>query len=89
MSQVVTTPAALDLIQEGGQSLEHFLARHSDTEILGATTRCLSAHRTRTGRWVWVLTEADQSVTVILLPSECMAVLKPERRRVVNSICVL
>jgi len=32
--------------------------------------RILSAYTTSAGDWIWVLTEADRSVTSILLPSE-------------------
>jgi hypothetical protein len=32
--------------------------------------RVLSAYRLRTGEKVWIITEADRSLTTILLPSE-------------------
>lgn len=77
LGHVVATPAALEAIQESGQTLTAFLDRlfsshqgrpDHQAEILGP--RLLSASRTRNGCWVWTLTEGDHSITTILLPSE-------------------
>lgn len=77
LGQIVATPAALEAIQESGQTLTAFLDRlfsgyqgrlDHQAEILGP--RLLSASRTWKGRWVWIITEADRSITTILLPSE-------------------
>lgn len=77
LGHVVATPAALEAIQESGQTLTAFLDQllsgyqgrlDHQAEILGL--RLLSASRTRNGSWVWIITEADQSITKILLPSE-------------------
>lgn len=79
LGHIVATPAALEAIQESGQTMTAFLdrlfsgyqgglCRQANGNALGP--RLLSASRTRNGCWVWVLTEGDRSVTKILLPSE-------------------
>jgi hypothetical protein len=69
MKHVVVTPAALEAIQESGQSCQSFLERHvRRDESLGL--RLLSAFKTIRGRWVWIITEADRRSTAIMLPSE-------------------
>jgi hypothetical protein len=84
LGQVVATPGALASIQASGQSPSFFLARHTagdwgevdaedwslnDQAVLDGT-RLLSAYRTLKGNKLWVITEADRSVTTILLPDE-------------------
>jgi hypothetical protein len=84
LGRIVVTPAALDAIQGGGQSPDSFLDKHvqsdwgtacredrqasDDAHPLG--TRLLSAYKTLTGCWIWIVTEADRSLTTIMLPSE-------------------
>jgi hypothetical protein len=84
IGKLTATPGALRAIREAGQSPFDFLSRHvsgdwgelSDDdrllneEALKDGSRLLSAYRTRLGQRVWVITEADRSVTTILLPSE-------------------
>ncbi len=82
--QVVSTPAALDAIQQSGQTPEFFLDRHvkgdwgcvcgddqkANDDALVHGTRLLSAYKTLKGVRVWIITEADRSATTILLPEE-------------------
>lgn len=76
LGRVVITSAALGLIRESGRSPRFFLDRHASAEAIGTGPRLLSAHRMQGGRWIWVLSEADRSVTAILLPAECLVALK-------------
>jgi hypothetical protein len=78
------TPGALRALDEAGQSLLTFLARHaaSDWGDLDAHDRAaneaavvsgeriLSAYRLASGERLWLITEADRSATVALLPEE-------------------
>ena len=84
LGQIVSTPGALQALQEAGQDPAGLLARHvrGDWGDLGKEDkaendlsvkqgfRILSAYRLRTGVKVWVITEADRSATTLLLPSE-------------------
>jgi hypothetical protein len=80
----VATPAALDALQAAGVDPLALLARHvtgdwgdvdahdaQENEFsIGRHLRILSAYALPDGVRVWVLTEADRSVTTILLPEE-------------------
>ena len=82
--QVVSTPAALEAIEQSGQTPEFFLDRHvkgdwgcvcaDDQEANDAALvegeRILSAYETLKGVRIWIITEADRSSTTILLPTE-------------------
>ena len=83
LGRVVATPGALKLFMETGAHLFEYLARHAtgdwgelcafdcrQNEIaLREGYRVLSSYAV--GReCVWVVTEADRSVTTILLPEE-------------------
>jgi hypothetical protein len=82
--QLAATPGALEALEESGQTPDFFLARHvggdwgdvdrEDLALNGQAlvdgSRLLSAYRTLKGKKLWVITEADRSVTTILLPSE-------------------
>ena len=84
LGQLVATPGALESLQEADQSPFEFLTRHvtgdwgeltdedkSENEFsLANGFRILSAYTLSTGQRVWIITEADRSVTTILLPSE-------------------
>ena len=84
LGRVVATPGALELLTRTEQTPLEFLARHSrgdwgecDSEdakendlSVKAGFRVLSVYRTRTGEKIWIITEADRSVTTLLLPSE-------------------
>ena len=84
LGTVVATPGALKALEEAGQTPLEFLARHwagdwgelSDFDVqenelaLEEGFRLLSSYRTAKGDKIWVITEADRSVTTLLLPSE-------------------
>ena len=80
---VVATPGALKLLMEARAHLFEYLARHAtgdwgelcafdrrQNEIaLRDGLRVFSSYEVPAGR-VWIITEADRSVTTILLPEE-------------------
>lgn len=82
--QIVSTPGALAVLAESNQQPAEFLSRHlngdwgelceddkqSNQEALEHNLRILSAYRTLAGSKLWIITEADRSVTTILLPEE-------------------
>jgi hypothetical protein len=84
LGQVVATPGALAALQSTGQSPVPFLQRHSQGDwgeldpedvqenefALTYGLRLLSAYTLKDGTHIWIITEADRSVTTILLPSE-------------------
>jgi hypothetical protein len=85
LGQLVATPGALAALGKAGQTPLEFLARHvrGDWGELGDEDRrenqlslergfrLLSSYRTSSGDTkVWVITEADRSVTTLLLPEE-------------------
>jgi hypothetical protein len=83
LGRVMATPGALKLLSEIGAHPFDYLARHEtgdwgelcafdlrQNEIaLRDGDRVLSSYETTAGR-VWIITEADRSVTTILLPDE-------------------
>jgi hypothetical protein len=83
LGRVVATPGALKLLMEAGGYPLNYLARHAtgdwgelctfdrrQNEIaLRDGYRVLSSYETTAGR-VWIITEADRSITTILLPEE-------------------
>ena len=83
LGKVLATPGALQLLRDAGEDPFGYLARHAsgDWGELGARDRrenerslkhdwrVLSAYPVGRDR-VWVITEADRSVTTILLPDE-------------------
>ena len=84
LGQVVTTPGALRAFEKAEQAPDVFLDRHvsgdwgdvpdadkQENEIsVDQGFRILSAYTTSAGDRLWVLTEADRSATMILLPEE-------------------
>ena len=84
LGQVVTTPGALQVLQKAEQEPSEFLDRHVNGDWGDVTDadkqenevsieqgfRILSAYTTSAGDRIWVLTEADRSATIILLPEE-------------------
>ena len=83
LGEVVATPGALILLSEAGEDAFGYLARHAtgdwgemcafdrrQNEIaLRSGYRVLSSYPVGRGK-VWIITEADRSVTTILLPEE-------------------
>lgn len=84
LGQVVSTPGALEKLEETGTDALQLLARHGrgdwgdlDKEDLKANNdalahggRLFSAYKLPDGGKVWVITEADRSATTFLLPEE-------------------
>lgn len=84
LGQVVATRGALAVLASAGQSPLTFLIRHAagdwgevdssdwalNDESLEDGGRLHSAYRTSLGARIWIITEADRSVTTFLLPGE-------------------
>jgi hypothetical protein len=78
------TPGVLAALEEAHQTPDEFLGRHeagdwgevcpedwAENDLsLREGFRLLSAYTLKTGVKIWVITEADRSVTTILLPEE-------------------
>ena len=83
LGKVVATPGALKHLLEAGQHPFDYLARHATGDwgdlcafdrrqnevALRTGERVFSSYDTLAGK-VWVITEADRSVTTLLLPEE-------------------
>jgi hypothetical protein len=85
LGQIVSTPSALSALGKEGIGASHLLERHAGGDW-GDTSeddrsendlsvvegfRILSAYMLpRTGVKLWIITEADHSVTTLLLPDE-------------------
>ena len=83
LGKVVATPGALNLLSEAGEDAFSYLARHAagdwgelcafdhrQNEIaLREGYRVLSSYPVGEGK-VWIITEADRSVTTMLLPED-------------------
>ena len=83
LGRVVATPGALKLLSEVGEDPLSYLARHSSGDwgdldeddrrenerSLKHGWRILSSYPIGPER-IWIITEADRSVTTILLPEE-------------------
>jgi hypothetical protein len=81
---LLITPAAADALEDAGQSPQEFLSRHARLEqgessdedqrenefSVSKYLRIFSAFKTTKGEKLWIITEADRSVTTLLLPSE-------------------
>jgi len=84
LGRVVATPGALAALEAAGETPVPFLARHErglwgeipeedrqeNERSVRHGFRILSAHRTRLGTRLWIITEADRSSTCLLLPEE-------------------
>ena len=78
------TPGVMELLSETVESPVDFIARHqsgdwgevcaddaqANQEALKLGFRLMSVYRASTGQKLWVITEADRSVTTLLLPEE-------------------
>jgi hypothetical protein len=83
LGRVVATPGALNLLMDAGEGPFDYLARHATGDwgelcaldrrqnemALRTGERILSAYPVGEER-VWIITEADRSVTTILLPED-------------------
>lgn len=84
MGRIVSTPGALAALEAAGHTASEFLVRHAlgdwgdlvdedkaaNDHALADDLRILSAYRLQDGERIWIITEADRSVTTLLLPSE-------------------
>jgi len=84
LGQIVATPGALAALERSQQPASCFLARHAigDWGKLDPTDvaeneysvvhgfRLLSSYRTDAGDKLWIITEADRSATILLLPEK-------------------
>jgi hypothetical protein len=84
LGQLVATPGALKVLSQTNQEATEFLSRHQHGDWGDLTEddktenefsvlnnlRILSAYTLATGVKIWIITEADRSVTTILLPEE-------------------
>ena len=84
LGQIVATPAALAALERAGQTATELLARHArgdwgelSTEDAKANDdavvnieRILSSYSLVDDTKIWIITEADRSVTTILLPED-------------------
>jgi len=82
--QIVATPGALALLERVNKSPLEFLSRHlrgdwgelcqedkTENELsLKCGFRLLSSYQVTDSETLWVITEADRSVTTLLLPAE-------------------
>jgi hypothetical protein len=83
LGRVVATPGALNLLGKSGGHPFYYLVRHATGDwgelcafdrrqnqiALREGLRIFSSYETSAGR-VWIITEADRSITTILLPEE-------------------
>ncbi len=83
LGRVVATPGALRLLRDAGEDPFGYLTRHASGDwgeldahdrrenqrSLKNGWRVLSSYPVGEGR-VWIITEADRSITTILLPDE-------------------
>ena len=83
LGRVVATPGALNLLMDAGEGPFDYLARHAtgdwgelcafdrqqNERALRNGARVLSSYAVGECR-VWIITEADRSITTILLPEE-------------------
>lgn len=84
MGQLAATPGALKVLEKHGITPLRLLARHAigdwgdiglddakaNADALRFGARLLSSYRLTEGVRIWVISEADRSVTTVLLPSE-------------------
>jgi hypothetical protein len=83
LGRVVATPGALKLLQETSEDPLYYLARHrsGDWGDLGTYDHKENELALKHGwrivssypvgeKYIWIITEADRSVTIILLPEE-------------------
>lgn len=84
LGQIVATPGALSALLDAGDDPANFVRRHVSGDwgdldehdlrqnelSLQRGFRLLSAYRLSNGTRIWLITEADRSVTTLLLPEE-------------------
>lgn len=84
LGELVATPGAVEALRVAGQDYYQLLKRHGsgdwgdldehdkrvNEEGLEHGYRIMSVYRLQTGVKVWLITEADRSVTTLLLPED-------------------
>lgn len=84
LGQIVATPGALDLLDRHAVNAADVLHRHesgdwgdlcpddaaSNEEAIRVGLRLISCYAVGHGESIWIITEADRSVTTLLLPAE-------------------
>jgi len=84
VGRIVATPGALAALEKTGETAVEFVARHvtgdwGELPVEDRTEnylsiqqgfRLLSSYRTLNGDRIWIITEADRSLTTVLLPEE-------------------
>ena len=84
LGRLVATPGALGALEQAAESPGIFLKRHvtgdwgeldehdrqENERSVERGFRLLSAYTLSTGVRIWIITEADRSVTTLLLPSD-------------------
>lgn len=84
LGRIYATPSALDALEDAVESAQDFINRRARLEqgelcdedykenlfSIDKPLRIFSAFGTANGIKVWVITEADRSVTTLLLPDE-------------------
>jgi hypothetical protein len=84
LGRLVATPAALAAIARSGESAAVFFRRHAagdwgdvcvddkklNDDAVAAGERILSSYLTKKGEKIWIITEADRSVSTLLLPDD-------------------
>jgi hypothetical protein len=84
LGMVVATPGALAALEDARESSLGYIMRHASRDwgevppedweenefSIKNELRILSAYTLRNGTKIWIITEADRSVTTILLPEE-------------------
>jgi hypothetical protein len=68
VGQLMATPGALAALEKTGQSPVE--DRTGNLLSVEQGFRVLSSYRTLAGERIWVITEADRSLTTLLLPEE-------------------
>lgn len=71
LGEIVITPGALEVLGNSRVLVGTFITRHAEENELSLKEgfRILSAYEYQ-GSTIWIITEADRSVTTILLPDE-------------------
>jgi len=84
LGHIVGTPGGLAALEAAGENPKLYLERHCrgdwgivdkhDAQVNASAVkhgdRIMSAYTLKTGVQIWIITEADRSVTTILLPSD-------------------
>lgn len=84
LGELYITPGAIEAFNATGESVSSYLERHvtgdwsemdefdqeQNRQAVTEGYRVVSAYRLSNGTKIWIITEADRSVTTVLLPEE-------------------